>query len=131
MKKLLSYALAVACLFAVPSMTLAKGKGAKPLAGKVTAVDAAANTITVKTKKEDKTFKAEGATITVDGASAKLADIKVGMKAEVTAGSGDTATAISATTHTKEKKAGKQGGKKGGTAPAPAATPAPEATPAS
>ena len=55
----------------------------------MTAVDAAASTITVTKKKsgEAKTFNAASATVTVAGASGKLADITVGMKVKVTAGS--------------------------------------------
>jgi len=86
-------------------MALAKDKEDKPFHGKVTAVDAAANTITVKNKKEEKTFKAEGAAIKVNGASGKLSDITTKMRAEVTVGQGDQATAIEATS-------GKKGGGK-------------------
>ncbi len=77
-------------------MTLAKGKADKPFNGKVTAVDAAANTITVKNKKEEKTFKAEGSEIKVNGTSGKLSEITTKMRAAVTA-QGDKATAIEAT----------------------------------
>src|SRR6266568_9321012 len=108
MKKLMSYALAAAVLFAVPGMALAKkSKGENLVVGKVTAVDTTANTITVTQGKkgEAKTFKAADAKVTVDGASGKLADITTGMHAKVTVGSSpDTASAIDATA----KKAGKK-----------------------
>ena len=90
MKTLISSVLAVAILLIVPDMALAKGnKGEKPFSGKVTAVDAPASTITVTKKKsgEAKTFNAASATVTVGGASGKLADITVGMKVKVTVGS--------------------------------------------
>ena len=93
----------------IPSMALAKGhKADKPFKGKVTAVDTGANTITVTKHKtgEQKTFKTVGATVTVDGASGKLADITIGMRAKVTAGmSPGTAASIEAVAH-------KKGGKK-------------------
>ncbi|MCX6967261.1 MAG: hypothetical protein NTZ46_05675 [Verrucomicrobia bacterium] len=110
MKKLFSCALALACLLTLPSMTLAAGKVGKPFHGKVTAVDVAANTITVKNKKEEKTFKAEGATIKVNGASGKLSDITNKMKAAVTAGEGDQATAIDATSAQKRGVKKNKGG---------------------
>ncbi len=104
MKKLIAYAMSLAILLAVPGVALAKkDKGEKPFAGKVTAVDPAGNTITVKTKEEEKTFKATGATITVDGADGKLSDITNKMRVKVTVGTTpDTASAIDATTHKKK-----------------------------
>jgi len=111
MKTLISSVIALALMVSIPCMAQAKGnKGDKPYHGKVTAVDATANTITVENKKtsESKTFKAADAKVTVDGAPGKLADITVGMKAKVTVNptTPDTATAIDASTH-------KKGGKKG------------------
>jgi len=99
---------------ALPSMALAKGKkgdNAGQVAGKVTAVDTTANTITVSQKKkgEDKTFKAADAKVTVDGAAAKLSDITVGMHAKVTVGTTpDVATAIDASAGKKGDKGGKK-----------------------
>ena len=108
--KTLSYALAFVCLLALPTMTLAKGKAGKSFDGKVTAVDTAAHTITVKNKmEEEKTFKANDATITVDGTNGKLSDIKAKMKVTVTAGKKDEATAIEATSHKKGDKKNKGG----------------------
>ena len=105
MKNLISYALALALVLAMPGMVQAKGnKGDKAFGGKVTAVDTTANTITVTKHKtgEEKIFKTAGATITVDGVSGTLASITVGMHARVTAGSSpDTASVIVATTRKK------------------------------
>src|SRR2546422_9987738 len=93
MKKLLSFALAAAFLISAPSLALAKEKGEKGkggmAAGKVTAVDTTAKTITVQHGKagEAKTFKVDDSTkITVDGKEAKLADITSDMHAKLTAG---------------------------------------------
>lgn len=112
MKTLISSVIALALMVSIPCMAQAKGNkgGDKPFHGKVTAVDATANTITVESKKsaESKTFKAADAKITVDGAAGKLADITVGMKAKVTVGTTpDTATAIDASTHKKHDKKAK------------------------
>ena len=110
MKTLISSVLAVAILLIVPGMALAKGKnGEKPFSGNVTAVDAAASTITVTKKKsgEAKTFNAASATVTVAGASGKLADITVGMKVKVTPGSGPGSASLI------DAPAKKAGGKKG------------------
>ena len=106
MKKFISCALAAVIVLAVPGMALAGNKANKPAAGKVTAVDTTANTITIaKGKKDSVTYKAAEAKITVNGAPGKLSDVTVGMKAQVTLGaSPDTASAIVATTH---KKGGK------------------------
>ena len=94
MKKLLSFALAAAFLISVPSMALAKRTGKAGhhagYAGKVTAVDATAKTITVTHGKggNAKTFTVtDGTTITVNGAAGKLADIATSMHARVTEGS--------------------------------------------
>ena len=97
MKKFLSFAIAAAFIIAAPSMALAKGKGGKKAAhhagayaGKVTAVDATAKTITVAHGKSgaSKTFTVtDGTTITVNGAAGKLADITTSMHAKVTEGS--------------------------------------------
>ena len=104
--KFTSYTLALAIFLAIPGMALAGNKGLKPFEGKVTAVDTTANTITVTKGKTDvQTYKAAGATITVNGASGKLSDITIGMKAKVTVGSTpDTATAIAATSHKTSSK---------------------------
>ena len=103
--------MSIAILLAVPGMAQAKGnKGDKPIAGKVTAVDAAAGTITLKSKKlaEEKTFKVEGATITVDGVTAKLEDVKKKMEVKITVGSDPgTATAVMATIKEKKSKGAK------------------------
>jgi len=135
MKTLISSLLAVAMLVSIPNMAMAGGKkkGDKGGdSGKVSAVDTTANTITISKKKsgESTTFKAAGAKITVDGVSAKLSDITVGMHAKVTVGSTpDTATAIDASKGGKGK-GGKKGknGNAGGAVPVPAAsaTPAPQ-----
>ncbi|HWB58624.1 MAG TPA: hypothetical protein VG733_03995 [Chthoniobacteraceae bacterium] len=108
MRKFISFALALAVILAIPGVAQAK-KADKPFEGKVTAIDTTANTITIaKGKKDSQVFKAAGATVTVDGASAKLSDITVGMRAKVTVGAtADTATAIAATTHKKEGKKNK------------------------
>lgn len=95
MKKLLSFALASAFLISVPSMAFAKKSGkaahrAGAYAGKVTAVDATAKTITVTHGKggESKAFTVtDGTTITVNGGAGKLADITTSMHARVTEGS--------------------------------------------
>jgi len=112
MKKFLSYAMATVMVLALPTMAFAKkDKNSSGFAGKVTAVDTTANTITVGQKKkgEDKTFKAADAKITVDGTSAKLADITVGMHAKVTVGtSPDVASAIDASAGKKGEKGGKK-----------------------
>lgn len=114
MKPFIFYTLTLTILLAVPSMALAGEKeGGKKPGGRVTAVDTAANTITVHSGKkgepgEDKTYKVADATITVEGASAKLGDIAVGMRAKITVGATpDTASAVEAST---KKKGGKKGG---------------------
>jgi len=114
MKSFTSYALTLTIILAAPGMALAGEKeGGKKPGGRVTAVDTTANTITVHSGKkgepgEDKTYKVADATITVEDASAKLADITVGMRAKITVGATpDTASAVEAT-------AKKKGGKKGG-----------------
>ncbi len=83
MRKFISYTVALAVILALPGMALAGTKGTKPFEGKVTAVDTTANTITVaKDKKDSQTFKAADAKVTVDGKSAKLADVTIGMKSK-------------------------------------------------
>lgn len=104
--------MSLAILLAVPSMAMAKDKK-KNKAGSsdsVTAVDTTANTITIKgIDGTEKTYKTEGATITVNGVSGLLTEISSGMNVTVTAGDApDQATAIDATTSKKGK-----GGKKG------------------
>jgi hypothetical protein len=103
--RLISFALAITFLLAVPGMAMAGGgKGDKPYKGIVSAVDLKANTITITRKKsnESTTFQATAAKVTVDGAPAKLSYITVGMHASVTPGAtADTAAAIDASTHKK------------------------------
>ncbi len=117
MKAFISYALTLTIMLAAPGMALAGEKeGGKKPGGKITAVNTTANTITVHSGKkgepgEDKTYKVADATITVEGASAKLADITVGMRAKITVGaSPDTASAVEASA---KKEGGNKGGKKG------------------
>ncbi|MGB8354440.1 MAG: hypothetical protein WCD79_11160 [Chthoniobacteraceae bacterium] len=119
MKTLLSSVIALAIIIAMPGMAHAKGNHGGP-GGKVTAVDTTANTITVEKKKtgESTTFKAAGATVTVDGQPGKLSDITVGMHVKITTGATpDVAASIKARTH-------KKGGKKHGGS-VPASSPAP------
>jgi hypothetical protein len=118
MKSFTSYALTLTIILAAPGMALAGEKeGGKKPGWTVTAVDAAANTVTVHSGKknepgEDKIYKLTDATITVEGASAKLADITVGMRAKITVGaSPDTASAVDAST---KKKKGEKKGDEGG-----------------
>jgi len=113
----MSYALILTLTLTVPGIALAKDKGGEKKPGwKVTAVDTTANTITVHSGKkretgEDKTYKAADATVTVDGKSAKLADVSVGMGVKITAGATpDAALSIAAMA---KKEGGKKGGKKG------------------
>ena len=112
MKTLISWTMALSILLAIPGMALAKDKKGGGPGGKVTAVNVSGNTITLSVGKkgearEEKTYNVSDATITVDGASAKLVDVLVGMKVTITAGaSPDTVTAIAASTK-------KGGGKKG------------------
>jgi Cu/Ag efflux protein CusF len=101
MKKYLVCSL-LAVAVALSSSTFAEDGAAKPakaekaqkpdgpktsqFTGEITAVDAKANSLTVKhsTKDESKTFKAEGAKVaTVDKKDATLADLKVGDKVRV------------------------------------------------
>ena len=116
MKSLTSYALTLTIILAAPGMALAGEKeGGKKPGWTVTAVDTAANTITVHSGKknepgEDKIYKVADATITVEGSSAKLADITVGMRAKITAGaSPDTASAVEASTKKKKGEGKKKG----------------------
>ena len=118
MKAFISYALTLTIMLAAPGMALAGEKeGGKKPGWKVTAVDTTANTITVHSGKkgepgEDKTYKVADAAITVEGASAKLADITVGMRAKITVGATpDTASAVDAST---KKKKGEKKGDEGG-----------------
>jgi len=116
MKSFTSYALTLTIILTAPGMALAGEKeGGKKPGWTVTAVDAAANTITVHSGKknepgEDKIYKVADATITVEGESAKLADITVGMRAKITAGaSPDTASAVEASTKKKKGEGKKKG----------------------
>ena len=116
MKSFTSYVLTLTIILAAPGMALAGEKeGGKKPGWTVTAVDTAANTITVHSGKknepgEDKVYKVADATITVAGASAKLADITVGMRAKITVGtSPDTASAIEASTKKKKGESKKKG----------------------
>ncbi|MEY3481174.1 MAG: hypothetical protein RIQ71_1949 [Verrucomicrobiota bacterium] len=118
MKAFIFYALTFAITLSLPGMALAgENEGGKKPGGRVTAVDTTANTITVHSGKkgetgEDKTYKVADATITVEGASAKLADIAVGMRAKITVGATpDTASAVDAST---KKKKGEKKGDEGG-----------------
>ena len=110
MKSFTSYALTLTIILTAPSMALAGEKeGGKKPGWTVTAVDTAANTITVHSGKknepgEDKIYKV------ADGSSAKLADITVGMRAKITAGaSPDTASAVEASTKKKKGEGKKKG----------------------
>ena len=87
MKKYIAlFAIAAAALMAVPALTLAQdatapaAKKQPAIHGKVSAVDAAAMTVTVNTKKGgDQTYTVNSDTkIMKDGVAAKLADIAVG-----------------------------------------------------
>ena len=116
MKSFTSYALTLTIILAAPGMALAGEKeGGKKPGWTVTAVDAAANTITVHSGNknepgEDKIYKVADATITVEGASAKLADITVGMRAKITVGaSPDTASTVEASTKKKKGESKKKG----------------------
>ena len=108
--------LTLTIILAAPGMALAGEKeGGKKPGWTVTAVDTAANTITVHSGKknepgEDKIYKVADATITVEGSSAKLADITVGMRAKITASaSPDTASAVEASTKKKKGEGKKKG----------------------
>jgi hypothetical protein len=116
MKSFTSYALTLTIILSAAGMALAGEKeGGKKPGWTVTAVDTAANTITVHSGKknepgEDKIYKVADATITVEGESAKLADITVGMRAKITAGaSPDTASAVEASTKKKKGEGKKKG----------------------
>jgi len=61
-----------------------KGPKMSQFTGEITAVDAAANSLSVKKDEDTKTFKAEGAKVaTADKKDATLADLKVGDKVTV------------------------------------------------
>lgn len=107
-------ALCAAAILVSPSLTFAE-RGNKEdggFSGKITAVDAAAKTITVtpshRAGGDPKTFTVTDATkIEVEGKAATISDIKVDMKAQVTPGTDpNSAAAISA-------KAGKRDGSTG------------------
>lgn len=88
MKKHLISTLLIAALVALPQLAPAAAKDPADLGGKVTAVGA--GTITVSNKKKgDLTFKTDAATkyVKADGSAATAADIKVGDRVKVKAGS--------------------------------------------
>ena len=81
MKKAIAIVLSLVLMFAFTAVTFAAEKAAKAktmqVTGEVTAVDAKANTLTVKGKKGEVALTAD------DKAAAKLADVKVGDKVTV------------------------------------------------
>lgn len=97
-----------AFVFTVPAMSVAKDKTDKAAGfrGNVTKVDDKSITVDNKKSSESKTFAVEESTkVKVDGAEAKIADVKVGMHASVTAGEKpDVAASITATTPKKKNK---------------------------
>jgi hypothetical protein len=106
MKTLLSYFTAVAILIAMPAITVSAKDKTGSTKGSVTAVDDHSITVGNKKSGESKTFKIDDkTTISVDGADGKkAADIKTGMKAEVTAGDSDDAPAKAIVATSKKKK---------------------------
>lgn len=134
MKKAIAIVLSVMFIFALTSVTFAADKKAaapaekkevtvkakmKQVTGEVTAVDAKANTITVKKGKKDTTITVDDKTKIMVGKDKKaLADVKVGDKVTVH-------YAEPVTPAKEEKKAEKKMEKKeAAPAPAPAAKPA-------
>lgn len=86
MKKIIAIVLSLVFVFAVTSVTFAaSAKKAKPVqaTGEVTAVDATANTITLKAKNGDVTVATDDKT-KVMPKDKKIADVKVGDKVMVT-----------------------------------------------
>lgn len=106
MKHIVALLLA-AFVFTVPAMSVAKDKADKAAGfhGKVTKVDDKSITVDNKKTSESKTYSVEESTkVKVDGAEAKIADVKVGMTATVAAGEKpDVAASITATTPKKKK----------------------------
>jgi hypothetical protein len=110
MKTFLSSLLAAVILLFSPHASFAAKKTdatvEQPFAGKVTAVDEKAHTITITQKKggQSQTFTVHGAAITVDKQKHKhLADVKVGMHAKVKKGKKGRLV-VSAKTHAGKKK---------------------------
>ena len=99
--------LVAAFVFTVPAMTVAQNKTDKAAGfhGKVSKVDDKSITVDNKKSAESKTFTVDESTkVKVDGADAKIADVKVGATANVTVGDKpDVAATITVTT--KKKKA--------------------------
>lgn len=130
MKKAIAIVLSIMFILAVASVTFAADKAAAPKAekakmkqvtGEVAAVDAKANTITVKKGKKDTMITVDDKTkIMVGKKKMALADVKVGDK--VTVHYAETAAPA------KEEKKGEKKMEKKEAAPAPA--PAPAAKPA-
>jgi hypothetical protein len=101
--------LVAAFVFTVPALTVAKEKADKAAGfhGKVTKVDDKSITVDNKKASESKTYTVDDSTkVKVDGADAKIADVKVGMTATVTTGGdkADVAASITATTPKKKNK---------------------------
>ena len=145
MKKTIAIVLSLVLMFAFTAVTFAAEKAAAPakkavkkqVTGEVTAVDAKANTLTVKGKKGDVMVSTDDKTAVTAGKDKKtLADVKVGDKVTVnyTEADGKNVAAKVAIKAAPAKKAEKKekaaAPAKKEAAPAPAAAPAPKAAPA-
>lgn len=121
MSKLFRAAVALAALFLMSDLASAappkaqKKKQAGAVAGKVKAVDAQANTITLEGRKNKKTNTtgpdrvlsvAKDAKVTINGEAKTLADVQVGEQVSLTLG-GDKKTATTVTVAKKKKKKAK------------------------
>ncbi len=89
--------IALAVVVAVPAFAKDKALKVAPIEGAITAVDATANTVTVKVADADKVIKTDASTKIIVGKNktATLADLKVGMEVKVTC-KNDVATKIAA-----------------------------------
>ena len=151
MKKTIAIVLSLVLMFAFTAVTFADEKAAAPaekkaahamkavkkqVTGEVTAVDAKANTLTVKGKKGDVMVSTDDKTTVMAGKDKKtLADVKAGDKVTVNYTEADgknvaAKVAIKAAPAKKEEKKEKAAAPAEKAAPAPAAAPAPKAAPA-
>jgi len=150
MKKTIAIVLSLVLMFAFTAVTFAAEKAAAPaekkemkakavkkqVTGEVTAVDAKANTLTVKGKKGDVMVSTDDKTTVMAGKDKKtLADVKAGDKVTVNYTEADgknvaAKVAIKAAPAKKAEKKEKAAAPAEKAAPAPAAAPAPKAAPA-